>query len=346
MRIFILGHFGGNQKFYDGQTVKTLSLYQALKDLGSVEVTKIDTYYAKTDKFGFAYELLKNLISTRAGIVLLSKRGRNIIFPLLWIFCTFFRSKIFHFVIGGNLEKEFQNDWIIKYTIPVFEKNWVESKEQAKNLRRLGLENASYLPNFKNISILSKEQLILNLSSPFKFCTFSRVMKEKGILEAIKAVMEIKKKGIDCYLDIYGSIDENFRVEFEQELTLAKGTVFYKGVVSPSDSVEIIKNYYLVLFPTSWGGEGLPGTVIDAFSSGVPVVAKKWPHCDEIIEDRMTGLLYDSIQDLPKLIEFAVNNTCLVLRMKYHCLNKANEYDKTRIVKEIFDEISKVDIAK
>ena len=45
MRIGIIGHFGGKEKFNDGQTVKTIAIYDALKRYGIEDVDKIDTYY-------------------------------------------------------------------------------------------------------------------------------------------------------------------------------------------------------------------------------------------------------------------------------------------------------------
>lgn len=35
MRIGIIGHFGGNEKFNDGQTVKTIAIMMRLRDTDS-----------------------------------------------------------------------------------------------------------------------------------------------------------------------------------------------------------------------------------------------------------------------------------------------------------------------
>ena len=40
MRIGIIGHFGGKEKFNDGQTVKTIAIYDALKRYGIEDVGK------------------------------------------------------------------------------------------------------------------------------------------------------------------------------------------------------------------------------------------------------------------------------------------------------------------
>jgi glycosyltransferase involved in cell wall biosynthesis len=46
-----------------------------------------------------------------------------------------------------------------------------------------------------------------------------------------------------------------------------------------------------MLFPTYWQGEGFPGAIIDAFVSGVPVIASDWNMNREIIIHEKNGLL-------------------------------------------------------
>ena len=39
----IIGHFGGKKEYFDGQTVKTKAVYDALKRFGIQSVHKFDT---------------------------------------------------------------------------------------------------------------------------------------------------------------------------------------------------------------------------------------------------------------------------------------------------------------
>ena len=56
-----------------------------------------------------------------------------------------------------------------------------------------GLTNVKVMPNFKSITIISKEDIEFE-EEPFKVCTFSRVMKEKGIEYAVNAVKDINNQ--------------------------------------------------------------------------------------------------------------------------------------------------------
>ena len=54
-------------------------------------------------------------------------------------------------------------------------------------------------------------------SEPYKVCIFSRIMKEKGIEDAIdvvKSINEMYKRTV-LDLDIYGSIDKEYEQEFQ-----------------------------------------------------------------------------------------------------------------------------------
>ena len=69
MRIGIIGHFGGNEKFNDGQTVKTIAIYDALKRYGLEDVDRIDTYYIKKNPFIFVSQFLNGGLRDKKYIV-------------------------------------------------------------------------------------------------------------------------------------------------------------------------------------------------------------------------------------------------------------------------------------
>lgn len=341
MNVFILGHLGNFQNPCDGQTIKTVSLYYALKESRMLGISCVDTYQIKISKTSFLLTLLKQMLVTKNCIVMLSKKGRFFLFPLLWIYITFLNGRVFHYVVGGRLEDEYLNSPIIRFTIKKFERNWVESQSQALALKNMGLINAEYLPNFKLIPILKKEDLVFQSpNSEFKFCTFSRVVKEKGILDAIEAIEELRQKGVECCLDIYGPIDKTFQEEFRNVLRSSGTWVKYKGIVPANKSVDVIKSYFMLLFPTTWSGEGMPGSIIDAYCAGVPVIARRWRHSEEIIENDVTGFLYKDSEELSALMLYAVNHIHHINEMKYRCITKANDFNKDRVISKIVNDIT------
>lgn len=119
------------------------------------------------------------------------------------------------------------------------------------------------------------------------------------------------------------------------------GYTKYCGVVSPNNGVTALKDYYMLLFPTHWNGEGMPGTIIDALSAGLPIIARRWEFCDDMIDDMYTGLVYefDQPEKLEEKIKFAVMNPNVIANMKRKCLDKAPEYSEDCVMKVILNQL-------
>lgn len=330
-RIAIIGHFGGNQDFTDGQTVKTKILFAELSTKTNWDITRIDTYWKSKKPALIILQTLKALLSKKKIIVLLSINGMKFFFPLLSFFARHWNSQIYHDVIGGNLDQHVSsNPKFVKY-LNSFKVNWVETNLLKSNLEKAGICNCVVIPNFKRLKINEELKETTNSTCvPFRFCTFSRVMKEKGIEEAIKAIQEINEsRGREiCTLDIYGKIDSGYEQCFEKTIESATSAIRYCGTVAYDDSVDTIKGYYALLFPTYWKGEGFPGTIVDAFSSGLPVIASDWNSNKEIVSSGVNGIVYPSstIKTLKEGIEWMINNPNEVMKYKRNCIQAALHY--------------------
>jgi glycosyltransferase involved in cell wall biosynthesis len=86
--------------------------------------------------------------------------------------------------------------------------------------------------------------------------------------------------------------------------------------------------YDALLFPTYWAGEGFPGTIIDAFASGLPVVATDWNCNNELIDNKRTGILYPNgtEQNLEEAIDWLYRHQKEMLIMRRNCLKEAYKY--------------------
>lgn len=342
MRIGIIGHFGGNEKFNDGQTVKTVTIYNAFQHAGYENIDKIDTYYIKKKPVKFVGLFLKSLFIDKKYIVLLSSNGRKILFPILYVLSKLGKD-VYHYGIGGRLAKEVSEKPRWKKYVSSFKGNWMESIELAERLQEQGVSNAIYLPNFKKLNIVNPEELAESYSAPFRFCLFSRVMKEKGVEDAIQAVLEVNDragKGI-AQLDIYGPIEQEYEIRFHSVLEQASEYCRYCGVIESTKSVEVLKDYYMLIFPTHWKHEGIPGTIIDALSSAIPVIARRWQYCDEMLTNNETGYIYefDQPEKLADIIWYAVNHVSQTMNMKKRCLEKAYQYSEDYVIGQIKTEM-------
>ncbi len=111
-------------------------------------------------------------------------------------------------------------------------------------------------------------------------------MKEKGIEDAVNAVENVNQKyGRTVFsLDIYGQIDDGYREKFEALQKQFPPYINYSGLISFDKSVETPKDYFALLFPTYYNGEGFAGTLIDAMAAGTPVIASDWKCNGEVVK--------------------------------------------------------------
>ena len=95
-----------------------------------------------------------------------------------------------------------------------------------------------------------------------------------------------------------------------------------------------------MLFPTRFFTEGIPGTIIDAYAAGIPVISARWESFSDIVEDGVTGVGYefnsqDALTDL--LDEIAINPQKLNA-LKVNSLKKAQDFIPEKVVKEFIEK--------
>lgn len=341
-KITIIGHFGGGTNRLDGQTIKTKTLFSNLKQYTNWKIYIVDTYYLKNNPLRLILESAKYLIISKNIIVMLSVNGMRFYFPILYVLAKLFRKNVYHDVIGGNLAKYAREFKGFKKYLASFRYNWVETESIQNELISLGLTNCIVVPNFKNIVPLETFELVDHEGETFHFCTFSRVMKEKGIEDAVEAVNAINEKAgkVICLLDIFGEIDSGYKDRF-LSLMSKQINAQYCGTVPFDHSIEAICGYDALLFPSYWKGEGFPGTFIDALSSGVPIIASDWNFNKEIVKDGITGLIYPGkyVENLKDAIRWLMDNREKLREMKRNCLGEAKYYNASTQIRRIIEMI-------
>ena len=342
--VSIIGHFGGNERFTDGQTVKTLNLYYELRENTDWDLQKVDTYYARRNPLRLLGETIYATLSSKDIIILLSVNGMKMYFPLLNRLSRMFGKRIYHDVIGGRLEEEVKQHPQYKDYLNSFRVNWVETRKLKLELEEAGIRNAEILPNFRRMEPLREEDLNVQFEEPFSFCTFSRVIEEKGIEDAICAVQSINadRGRTACKLCIYGPIEEGYRARFEEVMRGAGPAVRYCGEVPSDQATQTISPFFATLFPTRWIGESNAGTVTESFFAGVPVLATDWRCNSEMITNGYNGLVYPGpeAKTLKEAMLWLMDNREKIGAMKKNCLESARMYQPDRYIRQVIEFIS------
>ena len=329
----------------DGQTIKTKILYSELKNATNWKLCVANTQYKATNTIKLLFQTITMLFTCKDIFILVSQNGARFYFPLLYWSTKILKTRVYHDVIGGSPADYIRENYNNKKYLNSFIVNWVETKQMCVELREFGVMNAKPLPNFKRLNCIKEENAIMNFDFPLPLCTFSRVMKEKGIEDAINAINKInsmQKKNV-YKLDIYGSVDCDYKDRFEKIMSQQNDAISYCGLIPYNKSVEVVKNYYALLFPTYWFGEGFPGTIIDAFSSGVPVIATDFSANSEIISDMKTGIIYpnENIKTLEDALMWMIDNKEKILIMRKNCVIEAEKYQPDIHVKTIVNIVER-----
>ena len=277
-------------------------------------------------------------------VALPDSNGVRVIFPWLAMLNWFFKRKIYYVVIGGWLSEFLKKKRFLRSVLKRLEGVYVETTSMKLALEAQGFDNIVVMPNCKNLKILDESELVYPVAEPYKLCVFSRVMREKGISDAVSAVKTINERfGHTVYtLDIYGPVDPEQTEWFENLRQSFPDYIRYCGVVPYDKSVEVLKQYFCLLFPTKFYTEGVPGTLIDAYASGVPVITSLWMNSGDVFDESICGIGYEfgDPSGLLNALLLVKEKPEEILDKKVKCLKFAQNYTSEKVVRLLADRLS------
>lgn len=138
------------------------------------------------------------------------------------------------------------------------------------------------LTKFKPVSFTRNEK--------FTFLLISRLITDKGVLEYVDAVKKLRSEGLDARFQVLGAIDPEHKRGIKREVIqewINSGIIEYLGTTK--DVRHFIELADCVVLPSY--REGTPRTLLEAASSSKPIVATNVPGCNQVVEDKINGLL-------------------------------------------------------
>lgn len=331
-KVAVIGHFGFGRECLDGQTVKTKIVAQELeRRFGETQVLKSDTHGGAKTLLKAPFHVFRALRKCENVVILPAHNGLRVIAPLLAFERRFFKNRKIHYaVIGGWLPEFLTKRPLLAKALKKFDGIYVETNVMKRALEAQDFANVGVMPNCKYLDALDESELVYPTSEPYKLCTFSRVMWEKGIEDAVDAVKNVNERfGRTVYtLDIYGPVDPAQTEWFDALRKTFPDFVAYRGSVPFDKSVETLKDYFALLFPTRFFTEGVPGTIVDAYAAGVPVVSARWESFADVVDDDSTGFGYSfgDEEALTALLTRLAENPESATRMKTACVAKAKAF--------------------
>lgn len=325
----------------NGQVAKTSDVISFLRK-NKYNVTILN--YGKMNAFQKLFSS-KRIIKKFKNVVLMPG-GKNALFFYSSLI-TKLKIKNSHYVaIGGWVQKLLDDKRINR--LKGFKCIYLQNMQTIYSFKEKGFDNLCLVSSFSSKKFLNKKEVedkmsLYNNIKEYRFCFFARVEVSKGVLLACNAIRQLKQKNPDLNisLDIYGECKNN---ELKNELSAIESSnnfISYKGVISGNDAIKTLSNYYCMLFPTFYHGEGVPHTIIESFGASLPVIASNWAYNAEIIENGKTGLIFSLKEkdDLENKISWAINHVAEIKEISKNCYLESNKYNIDKLLKPLLKNL-------
>jgi len=223
--------------------------------------------------------------------------------------------------------------------------------------QKLILQNPTDFNSFKKI--LSETQLRLiagagiNIKDfpytpeptcPIKILMVSRLLWDKGVDEYIKAANTLKNTYPDVHFQIAGDIDpENPNSLTSQDLENTLSNTALECLGPRKDIAYLYQNSHIAVLPSY--REGLPKSLLEACSTGRPIVTTDVPGCRDVVKNNKNGFVVPvrNASLLAKAIEKLILDPNMRQRFGNHGRARAeSEFSENAIVKKTFDIYSEL----
>lgn len=173
-----------------------------------------------------------------------------------------------------------------------------------------------------------------------QFAFISRIMKEKGIEQYLKAAKYIKKIYPQTYFHICGFCEEEYEKilkEYEKQKI-----IIYHGLIM--DIREILRKVHCTIHP-SYYPEGISNVLLESAASGRPVITTDRSGCRETVDEGISGYIIPQ-QDSKALIK-AIEQFILLSNEERREMGMAGrkkvekEFDRQVVVEAYVNEIKK-----
>ncbi|WP_164469652.1 glycosyltransferase family 4 protein [Aliarcobacter cryaerophilus] len=199
---------------------------------------------------------------------------------------------------------------------------------------------------FKNIKTLDEQEFIRDKfkidKKDFVITFVGRIVKDKGINELIEAFINLSKKHNNLKLLLVGDYEEHLNPIKKENKILIDSLDSIITVGFQSDIRDFLSITDLFVLPSY--REGLPNSLIEAGSFGIPLLATNINGCNEIIDDGITGILVEKKsakkleEGIDKLLEDKELYNSIKLKVRDRIIEK---YEQKYFWNELKNEIKK-----
>lgn len=335
-KVLVLGYFGYLTNQLDGQTVKTRDVYRLAKEqLTDYDVEYFDTQSLQKSKL-LLFKMFFRVMCCKTLFYLPAHNNLKVFFPIIFLLSKLFRFNIHYFVVGGWLREYLTNLPIHRFMLGRIKGIHAETQRLKKELEEYyEFKNVDIFPNFRFFDFNPKP----TESKKLRIVFMARIMKQKGLDWIFNLADHIVANGLQEKFSItfFGQEADEDKEYFEGKVKQYE-FVEYCGHLQPELIHETLSQYDVMLLPTHFYTEGLPGSVVDAYISGIPVIVTEWKHSHEFVDDGKSGYIVpfkDGIQQMIDKVLLLENDRELLRQLKTNALVKRMEFAPPKLEKSI-----------
>jgi len=201
-------------------------------------------------------------------------------------------------------------------------------------------KNSSCIVNGSGIDL--ETYPLTSLPSKPVFLMISRLLVDKGVIEFFEAAKMVRSHYPHAKFRLVGGIDENPSSLNTNDLRswVNKGDIKYLGEMKSVQSE--LKSCKFFVLPSY--GEGLPRSILEALSTGRPIITTDVPGCRETVIHEKNGLLIpprDSVALANAMIRLLKEKDKNIKRMaKEGFLIAKNKFEISKVNKKMLDIMS------
>lgn len=337
-------YIGGFPPPYGGVTVKNRLLFSKLSTHIEIEQSKF--YDRRKRKLSRMLFLIVELITHRSGFIIgISKESLKKITYLLFYINRRAMNQSIVMVMGGTFPQMVERDPKLQKFLKQFKHIYVETNGMKGTLNHANIMSVSVFPNCREKAELNL--LIVKSENPLRCLFFSQISKDKGVDIILDTVKILEKQKLDYIIDFYGHIDQRYKAQFDQGISTT-GRLKYNGVfksTTKDDVYVLLSQYDVLLFPTKWRNEGVPGVLVEAKIAGLPAIVSDINFNSEIVNDGMTGIVLkeNTPDNLAAAIERIYLNRDWLIEMKKDTVASSEDYIIDNYIEGIIETLTTFD---
>ena len=171
-------------------------------------------------------------------------------------------------------------------------------------------EKLKVIPNSFDPTLFHFTRHRYNHGEPFKILYLGRINPQKGLEYLMDAAAQLKSRNRLFLIDLTGKADAPYRNRLGKQIEKLglKSVVSWEPPVKHTRVPGLLAQYNALILPSLW--EGMPNVIMEAFASGLPVIATRIGGTKDLVVHEQTGLLADPADssELAEKIGYAMDN--------------------------------------